>query len=478
MIRCLILLAAASVLFCGPSAQASQAVLAAPPARVIHTPGDNAALVERRGDGFFVTWWLDREAPVWVLRESSLLRETRRPWREERWIVLTPGVVLERVGDYDVLYRPDGGPIPRQVEVAMRPAVGDLEAAYDPTLLFTDGSVAFYSEQFDLIPVVDLQAAHDLPRDLNGVETPVGPMQVTWRDDRGPVLMQGRREALPTTRSPDTYVLFGDIAVSESARLVTVVDPALPAWISTGIEAFAPRVIDYFANRLGPALRDKPMVMVSWTGPTSGLTSMGGSVLPGLISMTFEGEGVLTATDQVTTASQWFIAHESAHFWLGQRVRYARSRDAWITEGGADLMAIRALKALDPGYDDRAELQKAVDDCVELTTGRSLESAETRGEHRAYYACGAVFALAAEGAAVGRDDWFDVLAPLLETDDGILTRDEWLAALAVRPGGPELVAQMQVLLDTGSPDPRVQIERLLRGAGISLRREQGRLLLL
>lgn len=446
---------------------------------VIHTPGDNAALVERRDGAFSVTWWLDRDAPVWVLRESALLRETRRPWREGRWTVLTPGVVLERLGHYDVLRSADGGPIPREIEVAMRPATGDLEAAYDPTLLFTDGSVALYSEQFDLIPMPDLQAARDLPADLNGVETPVGPMQVTWRDDQGPVLLNGRREALPTTRNPNTYVLFGDTGVNETARLVTVIDPALPAWIGGEIEAFAPRVIDVFTARLGPALEEKPMIMVSWTGPTSGMTSMGGSVLPGQISMTFEGEGVLTATGQVTTAGHWFIAHESAHFWLGQRVRYARSRDAWITEGGADLMAIRALKALDLYYDDRAELQKEVDDCIALTAGRSVETAETRGEHRAYYACGAVFAMAAEGVTQG--DWFDFLKPLLDVnaaDDRVLTRAEWLAALAEKTGGRALVADIETLLDTGAADPRTIVERLLRRSGVSVRREGGRIVLL
>jgi len=176
------------------------------------------------------------------------------------------------------------------------------------------------------------------------------------------------------------------------------------------------------------------------------------------------------------------MVHESAHFWLGQRVAYSRSRDAWITEGGADLMAIRALKSIDPAYDARAELQKEVDDCIALSTGRSVETAETRGEHRAYYACGAVFALAAEGATRAEmgGDWLDFLKPLLDANDGdkILTRAEWLAALAARPGGPALVADIETLLDTGAADPRLVVERLLRGAGVGVRREGGRLVLL
>ena len=445
---------------------------------VVRTPGDNAALVERSGGAFTVTWWLDRDAPVWVLRESALKREGRTPWRDDAWTVTTPGLVIERVGAYDVLRRPDGGMVPREVTVAVTPTPADLEAAYDPTLVFTDGSAAFYSEQFDLIPMPDLQAARDLPADLNGVETPVGPVQVTWRDDRGPVLLNGRRESLPTTRSPNTYVLFGDPGLNATPRVVTVTDPALPAWIRTEIERFAPLVSDWFADRLGPALEDRPMVMVSWTGPTSGVTSMGGSVLPGLIVMTFEGEGVLAATDQVTYASHWFIGHESAHFWLGQRVAYQRSRDAWITEGGADLMAIRALKHIDPTYDARAELQKEVDDCIALTAGRSLETAETRGEHRAYYACGAVFALAAEVVTGG--DWFAFVKRLLDAnaDDKVVTRAEWLGELAARPGGWALVADIEALLDVGADDPRIVVERLLRQAGVSVRREGGRVVLL
>lgn len=448
------------------------------PVYVVHTPGDNAALVDRTGGAFTVTWWLDRDAPVWVLRESALKRETRTPWRAEAWRVTTPGVVIERVGFYDVLRSLDGRPLPREIQVAITPTSADLEAAYDPSLVFTDGSVAFYSEQFDLIPAADLDEVRDLPSDISGRPTPVGPMQVTWRDDQGPVLVNGRREALPTTRSPNTYVLFGDPGLNETPRVVTVTDPALPVWIGAEIERFAPRIIDGFNARLGPALDDRPMVMASWSGPTAGVTSMGGSTLPGLIVMTFEGEGVLRATDQVTYSAHWFIGHESAHFWLGQKVAYDRPRDAWITEGGADLMAIRGLKALDPTYDARAELQKEVDDCIALSTGRSVETAETRGEHRAYYACGAVFAMAAEAATGG--DWFAFLKPLLDanTDDRVLTRQEWLAALAARPGGAALVADIEALLDTGADDPRIIVERLLRQSGVSVRREGGRIVLL
>lgn len=163
--------------------------------------------------------------------------------------------------------------------------------------------------------------------------------------------------------------------------------------------------------------------------------------------------------------ARWFVAHESAHFWLGQAVSYEFSRDAWITEGGADLLAIRTVAALDPSYDARAELQRAVDDCVKLTAGRGVESAQERNEHRAYYACGAVFGLVAE--ATSGKPFPGYVRPLIDAnrEDKVLTRGEWLAALE-RTGGRAVTGKVAALLDTGAVDPRAAIGSLFTAARV------------
>ncbi|MNS85486.1 hypothetical protein D3C72_1193530 [compost metagenome] len=198
--------------------------------------------------------------------------------------------------------------------------------------------------------------------------------------------------------------------------------------------------------------------------------------------MNFEGVGVLNPTQQVLERSRWFIGHESAHFWLGQAVRYQFARDAWITEGGADLMAVRALKALDPAYDDRAELQTEVDDCTDLARGKPVAEAGDRGEHRAYYACGAVFAMAAEGAQKRRDggDWFDFLRPVLAAnrEDGVLSRVEWLEALTRVSGDPSLAESIERMLDQGAADPTAEIASLFRRTGVPHRVENGKVVLI
>ena len=439
-----------------------------------------AVTVIRDGESWTADYVLDRDAPAWGFFRSSLIDGSRRPWRLEQWRVLTPGVVLERIGSRDVLRAVDGGPVPRIVRIAFTPRAENLEADYG-VLTFTDGSVALPDGQFDLFPLATVEAAAALPDDLNGHPMDAGPATVTWRDRGGPILFRGQRVAEATEAGADTYVLFGRADLVEGPRLTTVTDPQLPGWIGGAIEDFAPQVADHYARRLGPGQTAQPTIMVSWNGPTSGLTSMGGSVMPGLIVMAFEGEGVVEPSARVLGMARWFIGHESAHFWLGQTVRYERARDAWITEGGADLMAIRALKAIDPSWDDRRELQKEVDDCISLAN-QPVADAGARGEHRAYYACGAVFALVAEAAqnrATG-GDWFDFLRPLIADNraDGVLGRDEWLSALDRASGDPALRRGIEVLLDEGSADPAGGIALLLDRSGVAHAREGARIVLL
>lgn len=454
---------------CAAAPQTGRPVVAA------EAPGVKVSVL-RDGDRWSADYELDRDAPVWAFQRSALAMHDRRPWRPRQWTVETPGVVMERHGAYDVLRSVDGGPVPRRLRLRLSPAASDLEADYDPALVFTDGAVALYTEHFNVLPLGSVAEAAALPADLNGVDLPGdGPAEVTWRDRAGPVLFRGERHASVIERDANSYVLFGNAGVVEGRAVTTVIDTGLPGWIGEEIRDFSPRVFDHYAGRLGPKPGDKPMVMVSWNGPTGGLSSMGGSVTPGLISMTFEGERVTRRSPEVLWRARWFIGHEAAHFWLGQAVRYEFARDAWITEGGADLMAVRALKAMDPSYDARAELQREIDDCIDLSRARGVAGAAGRGEHRAYYACGAVFAMAAEGAQKRRDggDWFDFLRPLIDAnrEDGVLTRPEWLAALTRVSGDPSLARDVERLLDEGAADPAAVIARLFDRTGVAHRRD-------
>jgi hypothetical protein len=193
---------------------------------------------------------------------------------------------------------------------------------------------------------------------------------------------------------------------------------------------------------------------------------MGGGSLPGLIVMRFEGDAVLTGNDAARQSNLWFIAHEAAHFWLGQAVHYQNAFDSWITEGGAELLAFRAVAAVDPTYDARGKLQAAVNDCVRFSTGHGIGHAVERNEFRAYYACGAVFALVAESAS--GQPFTTFVRSLLDgsRDDHELSRAEWLAELSRVSRDPTLARDILRLVDEGAADPKPVIASLLTRAGV------------
>lgn len=264
--------------------------------------GPATVRVLRDGDVWTADYVLDRDAPAWLFTDSALTRVDNQPWRPRAFTVETPGVRIERRGWHDVLVGEDGVPVPRRVRIRFEPFSGNLLAAYDPALTFTDGSVALYSDQFDMRPLANAADADALPMDLNGVELDGEVVRALFRDQAGPVLMNGERRAEAERPEAPTYVLFGDVPVDETAHLAAVFDPELPAWIETELSAFTPRVMSHYADRLGAGQSARPTLMVSWAGPTPSLLSMGGSVLPGLVIMTFEGVGVLEPTPRCARA--------------------------------------------------------------------------------------------------------------------------------------------------------------------------------
>lgn len=448
------------------------------PAQQRFVPAPRAE-VTRQGETLHLRYHLDRDAGAWAFYDSALITDVREPWRPRQWRVLTPGVRLARAGHYDALVSETGGPVPRVVDIEIRPKAVDLEAEYR-TLVFSNGAVALPTRQMSLFPVADIEDVKDIPSDLNNFDLDVAPTQVTWRDTAGPVLFSGERRPELRTQFERSYVLLGDSDVTHSEALTTVIDPMLPRWMSDTLSEAAPSVGRWYRERLGPASAgaEKPVLMASWSGPSERMSSMSGSVLPGLIVMSFEGRGIVEPDDEIRERALWFVAHEAAHFWLGQTVRYEYARDSWITEGGADLMAVRALQARNPSYDAKAELQNEIDDCVKYA-GQPIATAGERGEHRAYYACGAVFAMSAEAAQRRKTggDFLDFIGPLIDENRGygVLSVSEWLIHYAAAGARMEQASLMLEMINNGAPDPAGGVLALLEGWDVTL--QNGRVVL-
>lgn len=421
--------------------------------------------VVRNGSAWTVDYQLKADAPTWVFADSILPRESKTSFRADSWTVETPGVRLERHGWYDVLVAANGN-VPRKVRLRFTPYEKDIEAAYDAALVFSDGSVALYDGKFKLVPAASLEAVDKAPIDsalLPGVDRPT---LVSFRDGRGDILALGQRR--PSIVLPDvgTYVLFGRIKVVERETIATVIDPQLPDWLSRFLVTETPKILASYVRDLGPAPGNRPTLMVSWAGPTVGVTSMGGSVLADMVVMTFEGDGVLKENRDLADSARGFIAHEAAHYWLGQAISYDNPQQGWITEGGADLLSIRAVAANDPTYDAKARLQGALDRCSGFLTTGGVATANERGDHKAYYDCGVVIGLTAERASGGNFASFVKALIKRAGGDGVVTRAEWLGLLEQRAPGRGLPEAIGVLLDGKSADPHAALAALLQRAGV------------
>jgi hypothetical protein len=431
-----------------------------------------SAQVTHNGSIWQVDYTLPHSAPAWVFPVSAPRLMDHRPWRQAAWRVVTPGVRIERHGAYDMLVASDGRSIPRKVRITFSPTSATLEREYDPAIAFSNGATALYSDQFDLAPIVDPATVDAKEAGLSVQDFGGRPVPVRFHDAAGPVFVQGRRQNDPILTGAATYVVFGAGEVKTLGGVAMLADLALPAWLKSDVSQFVPLVASTYASRLSARSDPRlPLLIMGWRGATPGKVINDGGVRPGEIVLNFEGEGLLDRNERAARRTRWFIAHEMAHFWLGSEgVAYEAPSDAWITEGGAEMMAFTLLAGSDHDY-AIGELQRAVNDCVKLGT-KPIARAADRHESRAFYACGTVFALAASGVARRRGgaDFFDFIEPLLARHrfDRQLGGADWLDHFGTLSGEPGAADVMRSMIERGSSRPVEDIETILKSAGVPM----------
>ena len=438
--------------------------LAAP---VDSAPQPVQVAIEREGDQFVAEFDFPDRARAWGFFRSSLAAADGASWRGQSWKVLTPGVRLERRGRWDALVASDGGAVPDRVRVRVAPFTGEVQSDYVPALKLGGASVALFDGHFATFSVDGPDRLDTLPTNFDTATVGDFGTRVAFEGDDAFRLagdVAGYREG----RSAGTYGLFGVPTATVTNGVATVIDSELPGWIAGYIADFTPKVIESLQQGLGPSGTAEPTILAAWEGAERDGASMNGGSLKGLVLMRLEGRKALTARPALRDMVRWFIAHETAHFWLGQAVAYETAADSWIMEGGADLLAVRTVAKLDPAFDPNRRLNEALADCVRLAE-KPISSAHDRGDFKVHYACGAVFGLVAEQARGG--DFLAFNKGLIDAnrEDGYLSRAEWLAELDRASGKPILSRAIATLLDDGAVDPRTAVSSLLREGGITYR---------
>ena len=77
-------------------------------------------------------------------------------------------------------------------------------------------------------------------------------------------------------------------------------------------------------------------------------------------------------------------------------------------------------------------------------------------------------------------DWFTFLRPLIEAnrEDEVLSRAEWLAHFTAVSGDASLASDIELMLDSGAPDPHAAMASLFTRSGVAYKLdEEGRVVL-
>ncbi|MGH7293435.1 MAG: hypothetical protein ACRELB_00810, partial [Polyangiaceae bacterium] len=169
-------------------------------------------------------------------------------------------------------------------------------------------------------------------------------------------------------------------------------------------------------------------------------------------------------------------AHEAAHFWnADQHARRGEPGDAWLDEGSADALAMRALHATgvldDAAY--RGALSEAASECAMwLSGGEPLTACARPGHSRALYVCGSTLSLVAEAAVRRRDPGADLFTFWKAVfDEGQPAYDEatFFRVLDRLGGAPPVSAAVRRLVHERQPDPTQALRDALRLVGLETR---------
>ncbi len=370
--------------------------------------------LEFSDDGFVAELQLPRDAPVWAFSLSDLAWQTGKSWRAGHWQVLTEGIRFERIGIYDALVS-DSASVPRLVRLAAPPFFGELSGGYDQALQFSNGAVAVYGGHFRIFPMESRE-------DLAVLDWPYVEELAIAHSAPGGEVRLGTERGETVYGDGDLYAVFGEAQTVRGEDYSAVLDAGMPSWLGQDIAVYLPQVFEQYTARLGPHAQKRPTAYAIWLGTAS--RYLRGTVTANIMVLRFSGEDLLEANPESKTEARHLVAHEAAHFWLGQTIRHERAGDLWMTESGAELLALRLTGAIDPDHARQAPTLATLRmPCAATLQGPSLDTA---GFSRV---CGLLLLLLVEkaGAQHGRD-FFDFVATLVARGDDRISPAEWLDA--------------------------------------------------
>lgn len=427
------------------------------------------ATVSARSEGRWrVKYIFDRPHTALFFSRSS------GDYRRSTWKPVTRGVSLERLDGFDAVLMKT--PM-IAIEFLFTPYTQTVPKDYTPFIPFSDGGLALYTGQFELLPETDRAAIAAMHGDIDRWQGEQPMFAVRVLSDQ-PMVHNGelrKREAVHVSRGDGTYIYIGEASLLQGADLTGVIDPGLPAWLRQRVKPELSAIFD--ANRAlwGEGLGQKATVLFAFRGfEGEGMSNKGGAV-NSLLALESSGEDLRTFHADILIFFRWFFAHEVVHLFQNRHGASIDSRSAaWMTEGAANAMAISVLREIGVTDDEfvLGQYGEAIDKCSEYLGDGPLIEAAQRGQFDAFYTCGDLIAQMTD-AALADDDlfsfWNALLARGAEADQHLYSTADYFDVLRERGAKGSVIELLRSLVYEQQADPEKTLLRAMHTTGLAPR---------
>ncbi len=285
-------------------------------------------------------------------------------YRKQAWRVLTPGLALVETDGQEAI-RGSGKPVTAlSVEVTL--FLPYAMNNYTPFDRFSDGGTDVYTGFFD---GEAMQGEHARPLRLS--------LHLTGLADEHVIT--------PVLSAPGDagYAYFGPRKPATAGAATLILDPRTPDWMAAMLLETTATISTFYEKAFQRKLGYQPLLLLSIGNLEQPGLSVKGGAIGKQVVYRLEGKALMGGSPTVRQYCMELIAHELAHVWQSNVARGGiGEKEAWIHEGGAEAIAVAALRQSGLFGKDEAALyaSKLIDECAALKG--SVDS------YRGVYACG------------------------------------------------------------------------------------------
>ncbi len=398
------------------------------------------------------------------------------PWqlndnRQESWRALDSGIVLEKVDGLDVI----SSETPRETfRFEIQPQPVRDSSLPTPFLNFSDGGVAVFSGQFELLPLAGRDAARELQGDVGRWAGYQPRLDITVNADTQILVNRKASNGTASFSSfgKSSYIYVGPFELIQRLNYVAIVDPGFPDWVKDTVDADLDRHFSVFREFWGTGISERATVLLALDEFDDDHYRHSGKAFPALLTLRMGGVKLKRPTREIRINYHRLLAHEIAHLYQFRTgIGAARLDQRWIHEGAADAMATIALEKLGLITDDEIAIndRRIYDACVRNLEIGALQGVGHRTNVTGHYLCGELIARMTASALSQRtlfDFWNALLWAADERQPANLDTDVYFATMSRLGGNSDTIGAIRSLTEDYSERPEAVLKFAMRMSGL------------